>query len=169
MRDTGDIVWAPRGHPTPLIEVSQLRCSLHIWGVVWDTGRIFQLYDGHLTAAMYVDLLEQYILPEKENLGHRVFLLDRHPAHTAKCTTKWLANHQLDCKVLPTHSPQFNAIEHCWAWIKHRVRELRPDSPAMMQAHLESAFDALPQDVIQANLRNVQHNLRAYCEVYREH
>ena len=169
MRDTNEVVWAPRGLPTPLIEVSKLRCSLHIWGVVWDTGHVFQLYDGHLTATMYIELLEQHILPEKENIGHRVFLLDRHPAHTAKRTQKWLTDHQLDCMVLPTHSPQFNAIEHCWAWIIQRVRELRPDSPAMLQAHLESALDALPQPVIQANLRNAQHNLRAYCDAYRQH
>ena len=169
MRDTGDIVWAPKGHPTPAIEVSKLRCAFHVWGVVWDTGRIFQLYDGHLTATMYIDLLEQHILPHKENLGQRVFLMDRHAAHTAKCTQKWLTDHQLEVMILPTHSPQFNAIEHCWAWIKRRVRELNPDSPTMLQAHLESAFDALPQEVIQANLRNAQHYLREYCDAYREH
>ena len=109
MRDTGDIVWCPEvAIPAPLIEV-QLAALLHvhIWGVVWDTGRIFQLYDGHLTAAMYVDLLEQYILPEKENLGQRVsFCSTATPAHTAKCNSRSGSPiTSLKCKVLPTHSP----------------------------------------------------------------
>ena len=24
----------------------------------------------------------------------------------------------------PRYSPEFNAIEHCWSWIKHRLRNL---------------------------------------------
>ena len=62
MRDTGDIVWAPKGHPTPLTEVSKLRCSLRVRDVVWDTGRILQLYDGHLTAAEYIDSSSTFFL-----------------------------------------------------------------------------------------------------------
>ena len=95
--------------------------------------------------------------------------MDHYLSHTAKSTQKWLADHELEVMILPTHSPQFNAIEHCWAWIKKRVRQLGPDSPTMLQADLKFAFDALPQAVIRANLRDAQDNLRAYCEAYRAH
>ena len=30
MRDTGDVVWIPRGEPTPRLPVKQLRCSVNI-------------------------------------------------------------------------------------------------------------------------------------------
>ena len=169
MRDTGDVVWWPKGLPPPHLEVSKLRSAIHIWDVVWNKDRIFRIYDGHLTASKYMDLLEENILSEKENLAGRVYLLDRHPAHTAKATQRWLARHNLEYKLLPTHSPQFNAIEMCWAWIKDRVRELGPDSPEMLRAHLESAFDAIRQQHIRNYLQHAQDNVRAYRGASREH
>ena len=123
MRDSGELVRAPIGTPVPQLEVDVLRCHVCMWGVVWDGGAVFAQYDGHLTAASYIDLLDEHVLPHKDNLRHRVFLLDRHAAHTAKVTQRWLARNDLAHEVLPTHSPQFNAIEGCWAWIKQRARQ----------------------------------------------
>ena len=164
MRDTGELVWAPIGSPVPQIEVDTLRCHVCMWGVVWDGGSVFAQYDGHLTAASYIDLLEEHLLPHQENLGHRAFLLDRHSAHTAKKTKRWLERHHLVHEVLPTHSPQFNAIEGCWAWIKQHARAAAPDSLASLQAACRAACAALPQSVINGHLRNAQTNIRTYAE-----
>ena len=132
LRDSGEIVWAPISSPAPDTEVAVLRCHVNIWGVVWDGGSVFVQYQPHLTAAAYIDLLDEHLLPHKENLRNRVFLLDRHSAHTAKVTRRWLESHGLVYKLLPTHSPQFNAIEKCWSWIKHGRKSacLTPSSPS---------------------------------------
>ena len=163
MRDSGELVWAPIGTPVPQLVVDVLRCHVCMWGVVWDGGAVFAQYDGHLTAASYIDLLDEHVLPHKDNLRHRVFLLDRHSAHTAKVTQRWLAR-DLAHEVLPTHSPQFNAIEGCWAWIKQRARQDAPDSLATLQTDCAAACSAVPQSVIDGHLRNAQRNLRRYAE-----
>ena len=86
MRDSGELVWVLIGTPPPDFEVTTFRCYVCVWGVVWDGGAVFAQYRGYLTAAMYIDLLDTHLLPHKENLRQRVFLLDRHSAHTAKVT-----------------------------------------------------------------------------------
>ena len=167
MRDTGDFVWAPTGRPTPPIEVEKLRCSFNVWGAVWETDRLFVQYD-HLAAVAYIELLRDNLLPEKENIGHRIYLLDRNATHTAKRTQEWLTEHGFAWKILPTHLPKFSGVEQCWAWIKDRVRAPGPTPLPRMQADLESAFDALSQQAIDANLQHAQHAVRQYAQVRRK-
>jgi transposase len=163
MRESGEIVWIPIGEPIPELEVDVLRCHVNMWGVVWDGGSIFTQYRGHLTAAAFTDLLDEHLLPHIENLSDRVFLLDRHTAHTAKFTKKWLDDHGLVWKLLPTHSPHFNAIEECWSWIKRWARQCEPDSLNLLEAALDAACTGLPQDVIDGFLRHAQKSVRDYA------
>jgi transposase len=168
MRDTGQVVWAPRGQSTPGIEVETLRCSINLFGCVWDGGHIFATYRGHLTSATFINLLEEHIVPVKENLGHRVFLMDRAPGHQAKATRAWLTAHDLDHMFLPPHSPQFNAIEECWAWIKRRVRQAEPATHRELYAATQAACDEIPSTVVRPLLQHAQKNVRAYAQTLRE-
>ena len=45
---------------------------------------------------------------------------------------------------LPPHSPQFNAIDKCWAWVKHWVRGCAPNSAERLAEDANAACDALP-------------------------
>jgi transposase len=163
MRDTGDIVWAPRGEDPPPLEVDKLRCHVNVWGMVWDQGSAFAQYDGHLNTDSFIDILEQHLLPHKENLGDRFLLIDRHPVHRTKRVDAWLKAQGFKYHMLPTHSPQFNAIEKCWSWIKRFVRQGQPQDEESMRAEMEAACDALPLDVITANLREANNNIHEYA------
>jgi transposase len=35
---------------------------------------------------------------------------------------------------LPPYSPDFNMIEHCWSWLKSRIRHCLPDFPSLRDA-----------------------------------
>ena len=74
--------------------------------------------------------------------------MDRAPAHHAKATRKWLTEHDLDYLYLPPHSPQFNAIEECWAWIKHHVRRAEPKTHDELYTATQAACDAISEDVV---------------------
>jgi transposase InsO family protein len=115
VRDTGDVVWIPRGQPTPRLAVEQLRFSVNVWGAVWDEGRIFVRFEGHLSSQAFISILEEHLLPEKENIAGRPLLLDRLPAHSTATVKGWLTQHRIPSIYPPPHSPQFNAIEQCWA------------------------------------------------------
>ena len=160
MRDTGDVVWIPRGEPTPRLPVKQLRCSVNIWGVVWGRQKIFVRFQGHLTSQAFISILEAHLLPEKENIAGRPLLLDGLPAHRTSEVRDWLTQHSISYIYLPPHSPQFNAIEECWAWIKHWVRGCAPNSAQRLEEDVDAACDALPEDVISANLQHAQDTIR---------
>ena len=167
MRDTGEIMWAPKGDPSPRHEITNIRHAIHLFGVVWDGGCAFGQYFGHLTAVKYIALLTEHILPQQENIGQRTFLMDRHTSHTAKLTAAWLKTKDLDVAILPTHSPQFNAIEECWAWIKHKVKDQAPHTPDDLESAVQSACDILPQSIIDAYLQHAQANVREYAHAFR--
>ena len=78
-------------------------------------------------------------------------------------TQAWLRRHGFVYKLLPTQSPQFNAIEQCWSWIKQWTKECAPDSLIRLEADLDAACTALPQSVIDAALRNAQKHVREYA------
>ena len=163
MQQTGDIVWVKRGEPTPALEVSKLRCHVNVWGVVWDSGSIFVHYDGHLNSDAFIQLLEEHLLPEKENLAGRPPLLDQHPAHRSKAAQAWLAAQGYNHVMLPTHSPQFNAIEECWAWMKRCVRRLAPTDEHKLRLAIQEAGELMPKEVIQAHLDHAQSSIRTYA------
>ena len=159
--DTGDYVWIKRGEPTPRLPVLCVRFNVNVWGVVWDDGRIFVRFTGHLTSAAFIALLEEHLLPLKENISNRPFLLDLHPVHNTNKVREWFTQHNLPYIFLPPQSPQFNAIEECWSWIKRWVRGCAPKSPAALREDMDAACDALPQSVINAYLLHTQNHVRS--------
>jgi transposase len=148
------------------MEVTTLRCHVNVWGVVWDHGSIFVQFDGHLSSDAFIELLKAHLLPEKENLAGRVLLIDQHPAHRSKSAKAWLTAQGFNHVMLPTHSPQFNAIEECWSWMKRYVRKLRPTTESELRLFIQEAGEVLPLEVIQAHLEHAQSNIRvcAYKE-----
>jgi transposase len=163
MRDTGDIVWHPRGEPSTPLEVEKLRCHVNIWGMVWDEGSVFAQFEGHFNTDAFIEVLDEHLLPHKENLAGRTFLLDRHPVHRTKRLRAWFELHGFKIVMLPTHSPQFNGIEGCWSWIKHYVQQMGPTSEVGMRADVDAAGDAITLEVIEAHLSHAQKTIRDYA------
>jgi transposase/predicted transcriptional regulator len=163
MQQTGDIVWVKRGQPTPRWEVETLRCHVNVWGAVWDEGRVFAQFGGHLNTDLFITLLNTHLLPKKENLVGRTLLIDLHPVHRTKTVKDWLSQHGFNYIFLPPHSPQFNAIEGCWGWMKRYVRKLRPTTEAELTLAMQEAGEVLPLDVIQAHLEHAQGSIRDWA------
>ncbi len=163
MQETGDIVWVKRGEPTPAFEVNQLRCHVNVWGVVWNEGSIFVQFEGHLNADSFTELLKEHLLPHKENLAGRTHLIDQHSLHRSKAVKQWLDEQGFNCAWLPTHSPQFNAIEECWSWMERYVRKMRPKDEIQLQMAIQEAGEVLPREVIEAHLEHAQGTIRAYA------
>ena len=166
MQETGDIVWVKRGQPTPAFEVSELRCHVNVWGVVWNEGSIFVQFEGHLNSDSFIELLVQHLLPHKENLAGRTLLIDQHSVHRSKAVKQWLSAQGFNHVWLPTHSPQFNGIEECWSWMKRYVRKMTPRTEIDLQMAIQEAGEVLPPEVIEAHLEHAQATIRtcAYGE-----
>jgi transposase len=166
MQETGDIIWVKRGQLTPAFEVQKLRCNVNVWGMVWDEGSVFVHFSGYLNTALFIDLLEQHLLPLKESLAGRTLLIDQHPVHRTQTVQRWLTEQGFQFVMLPTHSPRFNGIEECWSWMKRYVRRLSPRDEAELTLAIQEAGELLPPHVITAHLAHAQRSIRECA--YRE-
>lgn len=159
LRHSGDFVWVKRGEPTPMRQLELLRCHVNVWGAVWDDGAVFSFYTGTLTSAAYQQVLEDKLLRYKRHLSRRTFLHDGASSHRALATQAWFQDAHLSLLQLPPHSPQFNAIEEVWSWIKHKVRQAQPTSAAELGAACQRAWEALPQETVMAYIRHAHSNM----------
>jgi transposase/DNA-binding transcriptional regulator YhcF (GntR family) len=150
LRDTGEYVWVKRGQPTPKHEIAKLRCHVNVWGAVWNDGSVFAFYTGHLTGKAYAYILDTSLSPHIPHLRRRTFLHDGSTAHRTAEVTAWADEHKLDMLVLPPHSPQFNAIEEVWSWIKHDVKRSAPLDHSSLQTACKSAWESIGQAKIKA-------------------
>jgi putative transposase len=150
LRDTGDYVWVKKGEPTPKHEIAQLRCHVNVWGAVWNDGSVFAFYTGHLTGEAYRYILQTNLTPYIPHLRHRTFLHDGATVHKADAVKAWAEERKLDVILTPPHSPQFNAIEEVWAWIKHDVKRSGPTDHTSLQAACQHAWEAIGQAKIKA-------------------
>jgi transposase len=165
LRDTGRWVWVRRGNPTPTHEVEGLKFAVHVWGAIWNDGALFQQYRGWLTADRYTEILKHNILANKRRFRGKTILHDGAPSHRAKLTQEWLNENQLAVEFTPPHSPQFNAIEYAWAWLKAQVRDTEPHSDADLKESMKLACQLLPANVRQNYIAHACRNILAEAAV----
>lgn len=88
------------------------------------------LIDGTVTAASYITLLREKILPwiRRQRKGNLIFQQDNAPAHTARATTQFFAEEKVDVLDWPSNSPDLNPIENIWGILKRNVDKRRPQT-----------------------------------------
>jgi transposase len=154
LRDTGEWVWVKRGEETPAHEIRHLRCHVNVWGAVWDEGAVFSFYTGHLKSADYIQLLDTHLTPYTRQLHRRTLLHNGASYHKSAEAKQWFADQHLDILLMPPHSPQFNAIEGVWGWLKRKVRESSPFDHEALQTAMREAWESLPQHAVQGFIRH---------------
>lgn len=165
LRDTGDVVWVKRGQPTPPHQIAGLRCSVHLWGAVWNEDSVFSFYTGSLTAAAYLALITPHLTPHLAVFQRKVIVHDRASWHSDRLVRPWFIANGLQLLRLPPHSPQFNAIEGCWSWIKRQVRQMGPTDHISLEHDMKHAYELLRLDTIQAQIQHSQDQLRAEAKL----
>lgn len=150
LRHTGELIWIERGEPTPAHQIESLKCSVNIWGIIWNNGSHFEFYEGTLTKERYVAMLESSFIPLQSKIRNRLVLHDMHPAHNSNLVKDWIKDHHLNFLFMPPHSPQFNGIEEAWSWIKHEVKKKQPSTADELSAACEHAWRSLPQQHIRS-------------------
>jgi transposase len=77
-----------------------------------------------MNSEVYLNVLEEKLLPVFEIHEATMFMHDNAPCHTAKKVSKFLKEKDVDVITWPGNSPDLNPIENAWKVMKSRVRRL---------------------------------------------
>jgi transposase len=111
--------WAPAGQ-TPVLSESCQYTHLSVISAISPAGEIYyQLQKTSYTSSDVLHFLQDLLLYFQQPL---LILWDGASIHQSKEIKKWLRTHNFDGRVqlarLPAYSPQLNAAEQVWAWLK---------------------------------------------------
>lgn len=79
-----------------------------------------------------------------------ILLEDGAPAHRSRIATDYLTTERVDKLSWPGHSPEINASEHAWPWIRRHITKDFEISTTVEECKKQwrSEWEALPQEVI---------------------
>ena len=81
--------------------------------------------EGRITVIVYVDILENYLLPFIDSLDNQenyIFQEDNAPIHTARVVRSWKQENDMDSLSWSAQSSDLNPIEYLWDELKRQVR-----------------------------------------------
>jgi transposase len=113
--------WGARGI-TPLVRASGKRRRINVISAISPRGRLwFRCFKGTLTAETFIGFLGALLRDVRKKV---VLVLDKHPAHTAAATRRFLLARadRITVHYLPSYAPDMNPDEHVWGHLKGMFR-----------------------------------------------
>ena len=103
--------------------------KVYVWAGIskWGCTGIC-IFEGTLVKELYVEILDQTLLPFIHDVGHR-FMQDNDPKHVSKLAKNFLRAHNVNWWTTLPESPDANPIENLWHELKQFIqREVKPRS-----------------------------------------
>src|SRR5512139_137502 len=114
--------WGGRGE-RPVVRVSGTRRRVNVISAISPRGRLwFRCFGGTMNAGLFLEFLKALL---QDVRGFVVLILDKHPAHVAAKTRRFLheKRDRLVVHHLPSYAPDMNPDEHVWGYLKRMFHE----------------------------------------------
>jgi transposase len=147
--------YAPRNEP-PEQAVSGQRFRVNMISTITNEGKLrFMLYDGQMTAAVFVLFLTRLVAGATRKI---ILIVDRLKVHEAKEVQAWLYDHRDELEIvgLPRYAPERNPDEYLNNDVKGN---LNTDGPAGSREELKGKMRRFLQ-----HLAKLPEHVRAYFE-----
>jgi len=160
VRENGTLgtTWGEKG-ARPTVRATFTRAGVNVISFISPRGRLwFRCFDGELNAALFIEFLKALLHDVR---GFIFLVIDKHPAHVAAATRRFLAEHKdrLAVHFLPSYAPDMNPDEHVWGYLKNMFRR----TPLEERETLADAVDASMQTI--AGDRNLVRSFFQHPEV----
>ena len=119
--------------------------------------------DGVLTAAKYINILEENLFPsiEKFRLNNKfIFQHDNDPKHTAKIVQNFIGEKNISLLSWPPQSPDLNPIEHLWEELKRQIPKSERYSKTKFMAALQKSWDNIKPSILKKLIRSMPNRLQ---------
>jgi hypothetical protein len=131
--------------------------SLMFWGCMTYRGLGYgcQIFEGTMKKEDYIRILNTTLREGLEYYGYQqgdfIFQHDNDPKHTAKATTRYLEQQEMEVLPWPAQSADLNPIENVWYYLKTQIgrRERRPTSIDELWTMVTEEWELIPLDFIQ--------------------
>lgn len=140
-----DRTWGLRGR-RPVVRVTGRRDRVNVISAISPRGRLwFHCFRGTLTAARFIGFLKGLL---HDMHGVIDLVLDRHPAHVAAATRRFVQEHRDRLRVhfLPGYAPDLNPDEHVWGHLKGMFRKEPLHADEKLEAAVEESMDRIRSD-----------------------
>ncbi len=138
---------------TPVVDVTGSRRRINVISAISVRGRLwFRCYKGTLTATLFIAFLRDLLHDTSKPID---LVLDRHPAHTAAATMRFIHEHRDRLRVhwLPGYAPNLNPSEHVWSLLKGFFRRNPLDAREDLKQAVEDEL---------ANVKSDRERVRAF-------
>jgi len=137
--------WGAQGK-TPVVAVTGSRKRINVISAISPRGRLwFRCFKGTLKALTFVAFLRDLLHDTSKPID---LILDRHAAHTAAVTRRFIHAHRDRLRVhwLPAYAPELNPDEHVWSLLKGLFRRNPLDRDEELRGAVEDELVTLKRD-----------------------
>jgi len=149
------VIYAYSADEVPGIPTLSHPKKLHVAAAITSEGRSeLNIFEENLTAAMYIDILSETILPGgRELLEDEAWTLaqDNDPKHTSATVSAFLDREDVNYfsrDDWPSLSPDLNPMDTLWSMLVDAINKQPPRTIAQLKTRLRKEWEILPQEKI---------------------
>lgn len=147
VREDGSVgtTWGARG-ARPTVKVTFSRAGVNVISFLSPRGRLwFRCFKGDLNAELFIEFLKALLHDVR---GFIFLVIDKHPAHVAAATRRFLAEkaHRISVHLLPSYAPDMNPDEHVWGYLKNMFRRAPLDATEALANSVDASMRTIAED-----------------------
>ena len=121
---------------------------------------------NRVTAQVYINVLQEHLLPLAELHDDLVFQQDNAPAHTARATTTFLEEHNIQTLQCPAQSLDLNPIKNLWGHMKEELETREVHTMQELWDTVEGVWNAIPPATITALVESIPRWMQAVLDAH---